>query len=241
MRSPGTSSRPVINIPAQILTLSVLLVFCFLVSEILSPEPNDKLFRLFALFPDRYFSEGKIQEGWITALWSLFTYSFLHRDWSHLLFNLAWLIVFGSIVARYMGTARFFLFYSFCAFGAALVYILINLGSGIPAIGASGAVFGIFGALVRFLLPGDYGGLVQSQPFDLKETLKNPRVLTIVSVILGIDILFALARGITGYGSIAWEAHLGGFFTGLLFFGMFGPPLRSASGGPGRVNYGEWR
>jgi hypothetical protein len=39
---------------------------------------------------------------------------------------------------------------------------------------------------------------------------------------------------------VAWQAHLGGFFAGLLLVGWFENPPLSPSGGPGNVDYGEW-
>ena len=41
--------------------------------------------------------------------------------------------------------------------------------------------------------------------------------------------------------NIAWVAHLGGFFVGLLLIGLLEKPPLSASGGPGHVDYGEWK
>jgi hypothetical protein len=41
--------------------------------------------------------------------------------------------------------------------------------------------------------------------------------------------------------NIAWVAHLGGFFAGLLLIGLLEKPPLSASGGPGHVDYGEWK
>lgn len=241
MRTLGTSSQPALNIPVQILFLSALLTLCFLASDILSLEKNNKLLHLFALFPKRYLGDWKSSIECLSALWSLVTYSLLHSNWNHLLFNVAWLVVFGSIVARFLGTARFFLFYFFCAFGAALVYILFNLESSYPAIGSSGAVFGLFGAMMRFLLPSNDQRFIRSQPCSLKKALQNRRALKMIAVFVGIDLMFAVGRGILGYDTVAWEAHLGGFMTGLLLFGWFAPTLRTSSGGPGRVDYGGWR
>ena len=119
-----------------------------------------------------------------------------------------------------------------------MVYTGLSLGSAFPAIGASGAVFGMVGAAMRFLFP--QGGLVGRLPRTLEKTLRDRRILAMLGVVLGVDLLFAAVGGITG-GAIAWQAHLGGFATGLLCFGWFAPPLRSASGGPGRREYGEWR
>ena len=238
---PSLKEKPAVNIPSQLLLLSALLIVCFLISDSLSPLDFAHTVRRFALYPDRYFGSGsEALGGSASALWSLFTYSLLHDGWEHLIFNLAWLVIFGSVIARHLGSTRFFLFYAFCAIAAALVYVLFHLRSGYPAIGASGAVFGMFGAMMRFLFP-ERGGILGEVPRSLEKTFRNRRVLTIIAVVLGIDLVFATVMGITGAGAIAWEAHLGGFLSGLLCFGLFAPPGRSRSGGPGGLDYGEWR
>ena len=226
---------PALNLPASILWLCGLLVACFLFADSLSSLEYRRILENFALFPDRYFNA---RHWGASALWSPLTYSLLHSGWEHLLFNLAWLLIFGSVVARCMGGRRFFAFYFFCALGAAVVYTLSSPASALPAIGASGAVFGMLGAATRFMFAG--GGFLGSRPRPLEKILRDRRILTMLAVILGIDLLFALVNGILG-NAVAWQAHLGGFGTGLLFFGWFAPPLRSASGGPGRRDYGEWR
>ena len=224
------TSPPASNIPPQILLLSALLILCFLVSDSLNPRQYIAVIERFALIPENIFYTP----------WSLVSYSFLHDGWEHLIFNLAWLIVFGSTIARHLGNVRFFLFFVFCAVLAGGSYTILHIGSNFPAIGASGAVFGMFGALMRFLFPPQ-GGILATQPQSIEKTLRNRQIFAIITVIIGIDLLFAIVSGILGSGTIAWEAHIGGFISGFVCFGWFAPPTRSVSGGPGNFNYGEWR
>lgn len=237
MRSPDfppTSPLPAVNIPSPILGLCGLLAVCFLATESLSTVDYRIVLGQFALIPDRYFNGP-----WdASMLWSPFTYSLLHQNWEHLLFNLMWLVIFGSLVARHMGWRRFLLFYFFCAFGAALVYTLLSWRH-VPAIGASGAVFGMVGAATRFLSAG--GGFISDAPRPLERILRDRRARAFTAVILGVDLAFALISGWLNGVGIAWQAHCGGFAAGLLLFGWFAPPLRSPSGGPGRREYGAWR
>lgn len=224
------TSPPVSNIPSQILLLSALFVLCFLVSNFLDPRQYIAVIERFALIPENIFY----------APWSLVSYSFLHDGWEHLIFNLAWFVIFGSTIARHLGSVRFYLFFAFCAVSAGGVYTILHIGSNFPAIGASGAVFGMFGALMRFLFPRQ-GGILAIQPQSIEKTLRNRQTSAIIAVIIGIDLLFAAISGILGSGIIAWEAHIGGFVAGFVCFGWFAPPARSTSGGPGNLNYGEWR
>jgi membrane associated rhomboid family serine protease len=78
---------------------------------------------------------------------------------------------------------------------------------------------------------------------SIRAALKNRNVLIFVGVWIGLNFLFG-PTGISPTGEaadIAWEAHLGGFFAGLLLFGLFDPIQASASGGPRNVDYGQWR
>lgn len=227
-----TSKTPpsVFNIPSKVLLLSALLILCFLLFDSLDSHQYIIAISRFALIPANV----------LHAPWTLVSYSFLHDGWEHLIFNLAWLVIFGSTIARYLGNVRFFLFFIFCTLSAGGIYVIFHIGSNFPAIGASGAAFGMFGALMRFLFPIQ-GGILSVQPQSLEKALKNRQTLTIVAVIIGIDLLFATVSGVLGNGVIAWEAHIGGFIAGLTCFGWFAPPTRSISGGPGNFNYGEWR
>ena len=57
-----------------------------------------------------------------------------------------------------------------------------------------------------------------------------------------LNVLFGLISVSPGGASlsVAWQAHLGGFFAGLLLIGWFENPPLSASGGPGNVDFGKW-
>lgn len=216
---------------------------------------------LAALFPARYTASPDgvyliFPGGWPADLWSLFSYTFLHANWMHLGFNAVWLLAFGTPVARRIGTVRFFLFYFLCGVIGAIAHILTHAGEIVPTVGASAAVSGLMGGAARFVfLDGGplgrlgrsfYGEVSRAEApraeASLRQALTDPRVLVFVGVWVGLNILFG-AAGLTVTGdmaSIAWEAHLGGFFAGLLAFGLFDPIRRSPSGGPGNVAYGEW-
>lgn len=81
------------------------------------------------------------------AIWQLFTYMFLHdpNGFTHILFNMLTLWMFGADVERTWGTKRFLEYYFLCGVGAAICVVLANLlfGSGGTTIGASGALFGV--------------------------------------------------------------------------------------------------
>ena len=102
---------------------------------------------------------------------------------------------------------------------------------------ASGAVSGIMAAAIRFVFqPGeslsgfslDTSGSYRAPSLPLFKTFQDRRTLRFILLWLAINLLTGLA-GIPlglGEGSIAWEAHLGGFFTGLVVFSWIDPPIQ---------------
>lgn len=84
--------------------------------------------------------------------WStLFTSMFLHGGWAHLGGNMLYLWIFGDNIEKAMGHVRFLVFYLVCGLAAGLAHIAFNSASGVPTVGASGAISGILGGyLVLF-------------------------------------------------------------------------------------------
>src|SRR4029450_6333517 len=78
--------------------------------------------------------------------WStLITSMFLHGGWMHLGGNMLYLWIFGDNLNKVMGQVRYFLFYIVCGLAAGLAHIAFNSGSGVPSVGASGAISGVLG------------------------------------------------------------------------------------------------
>lgn len=82
--------------------------------------------------------------------WRLFTAMFLHFDISHLLSNMLSLFAIGCIIEKAFGRGRFLLIYFGSGLGAGLASTFYHAWKGVPAVcaGASGAIFGLSGALV---------------------------------------------------------------------------------------------
>ena len=77
---------------------------------------------------------------------TIFTSMFLHAGWLHILGNMLYLWIFGDNVEDRLGHGRFLVFYLFCGAIAAIAQIVVNPGSTLPTIGASGAIAGVMGA-----------------------------------------------------------------------------------------------
>ena len=225
--------EPIFNVPASVIAALGLLTAVHVGLQLLPMAEANWTTLALAFIPARY--AGLAEElpgGLAAAVASFATYQLLHADITHLLVNGAWLLAFGSAVARRVGAMRFFLFATLCGAGGALMFLVFRWGELVPVVGASGAVSGLMAAALRFFFgAADRGDLdqLQSAPatvplISLAETLTNRRILTVVVVWVIINFVMAVAVPASiSAGGIAWEVHLGGFLVGLLTFGAFDP------------------
>ena len=230
-------SEPIFNVPAVVIASVVVLVLVHVLRAfVLTDEQDIKFLLTFAFIPARYGELAYALPGGFGAeLWTFFTYAFLHADIMHLGLNLAWLLPFGTALARRFGAWRYVVFMLVMAAIGALAHLVSNLGAAIPMIGASAAVSGAMAAAMRFVFQqgGPLGVFRQTADeayrvpaASLGATLRDPRFLLFLVVWLGLNALFGL--GTVSFGTeagqgIAWQAHVGGFFAGLLLFDAFDP------------------
>ncbi len=226
-RPPVDESRePILRAPPIVTWLILAFVAVHVVSAFLPDEQYTYLITTFALTPERFAMYGLGGAGSFSdtamAFVPFLTYGFLHGDFVHLTFNVLWFLIFATAVARRVGTARFLALSLISALGAAIVHLAFHWGSPVPVIGASGAVSGLMGAAFRFIFidPDPATTPVwppRRLPLTSRPVLLASAVWVVLNVVLG---LTGFAPG--GFGhAIAWEAHIGGFFTGLLIFPPF--------------------
>lgn len=155
---------------------------------------------------------------------TLLTYMFFHADILHLAGNMLFLWVFGDNVEDAMGHFRFLVFYLACGVFAGLVHAWIDPGSGVPLIGASGAVAGVIAAYL-VLHPR-----VRVWVLALKAIPLRISAFFALGVWIAIQVIMViLARVAPGdMGPVAWWAHIGGLVAGavlVLFLRRPGVPL----------------
>lgn len=167
-------------------------------------------------------------------VWSFVTYSLLHANLSHIGFNVLWLLPFGSALARRFGAVRFFTFMAVTAVAGAAAHLVTHEHALAPMIGASASVSGAMAAAIRFAFVrgsflsfnrGDADEAARVPALPLMRSLRDPRVIGFLAVWFGVNIIFgvgSIAIGAEG-ASVAWQAHIGGFFAGLLLFSLFDP------------------
>lgn len=223
--------QPILNAPSVVVWLLGLFVIIHFARTQLSDVQDGWLIELLAFIPARLAAGGsEFYGGQEAAITQFLTHMFLHGDATHLLVNSAWLLAFGTSVARRTGPVRFVAFFLLCGIGGALFYLACNAGLRSPMIGASGAISGLMGASFRFLfgplreLDGEAiaGEAMQPPLLSLGDTLRERRILAVIVGWTLLNVLFAWgAAGMLDGINIAWEAHVGGFYMGLLTFGYF--------------------
>lgn len=226
-----SSREPIFNVPAVVIGLVALFVAVHLGRELLSERDETWVILAFAFIPARY---GELAASLPGAPWAgplaFVSHTLLHGDMMHLVINSAWLLAVGTPIARRMSGWLFVAFAAVCGAGGALLFLLVHPGLATPMVGASGAISGLMAATFRlmFAVEDDYGrqvlreNAVAAPRLSLRSTFTRRQPLVAIAVWVVVNLVAALAfSGWGGGGSIAWEAHLGGFFTGLLAFELF--------------------
>jgi len=214
---PIRDSNPSRNYPVVNTTIIVLNVFFFMLEMTAGGDLNRVLF-YYGLVPARYsVPELSIHFGLFEQALPFLSFMFLHGGFWHLLGNMWFLYIFGDNVEDELGHLRYIFFYLLCGWASGLTHFLFNFYSEVPTIGASGAIAGVMGAYL-LLYP-------------------RARVLTLVPIIfipyffeipaaffLGVWFLFqfvSAAFSDPNVAGIAWWAHIGGFFFGMVFLKVF--------------------
>lgn len=168
-------------------------------------------------------SQNRLAEG---AYWLIGLHMFAHGGLVHLAFNGVALLALGPAVMDRLGPlsprslAAFLML--FFASGLVGLGLWLALSDTVPMLGASGAIFGLLGFILR--QPDPFGDRIALVSHDMARAF-----WTLLKLHIPLLVVFAipLLLGSSAFG-LAWEAHLGGFIAGLL---LHGPILRVAGVG----------
>lgn len=151
------------------------------------------VFVVTSIRPDLVFQLGLSLDGLRSHPWTIVTNMFVHANFSHIFSNMLTLYFFGSYLIGLIGEKKFFLVYALGGLLGNVVYLfLANPFS--TAVGASGAVFAVGGALM----------------------VLRPKITVLLFGIVPVPLWAAVIGGffIISPG-IAWQAHLGGLALGV--------------------------
>ncbi|MEO9320675.1 MAG: rhomboid family intramembrane serine protease [Nitrososphaera sp.] len=176
------------GLPVVVIALVVLNIAAYLVSIDASYGISKRALLNYAFVPAYLFSDPS------RAILTIFTSMFLHANVAHIALNMMALVAVGRYVEASLGHWRFLLIYVISGVAAALLFGAVQFGLSDPSthlVGASGAISGIIGTSVILGNRGAFGWFA-------------------MQLILGF-----VSLGGTGFGGIAFMAHVGGFLAGI--------------------------
>jgi len=197
---PIRDENPSHSFPIITVLIIVLCSLVFFLEVSLPPAQAELFIEDYALYP------GAVDMvGWLRTFPRLVSSMFLHGGWAHLIGNMWFLWIFGDNIEDFLGHFGFLIFYLGTGILAGLTHVLMNAGSDIPTIGASGAISGVLGAYI-FLHP-------------------RIRVRTLITLGFYFDVVRIPAIYFLGFWfvaqlmgmdpGVAYGAHIGGFVAGL--------------------------
>jgi membrane associated rhomboid family serine protease len=211
---PIYDDNPALGKPLLVITIIAVCIIIWFWQSGLSYQDNNTVIINFGLTPKVFLS------GPLLSFFTLFTSMFMHGGFMHLAGNMLYLWIFGDNIEGALGHFRFVIFYFLCGTAAAFTQILSAPDSTIPMIGASGAVSGVLGAYLIFYPRARIRTFVFLGIFIT--FLRLPAIL-----LLGFWILVQVISAVIsnpGSPGVAWFAHLGGFFMGMLLAPLLKKP-----------------
>jgi membrane associated rhomboid family serine protease len=169
---------------------------------------GDQFIAHWAFVPARFSAQP-----WTNAA-TIFSAMFMHAGWMHLFGNMLFLWVFGDNVEDRLGHVQFLIFYLLAGLAATFAQYALSPESGVPNIGASGAIAGVLGAYILMFPEGRVNVLLGRQIVPMP-----------AFAVLGLWIVFQLISGVgtiantadnANAGGVAYMAHIGGFVAGLV-------------------------
>jgi membrane associated rhomboid family serine protease len=192
-RVNAAARPPIFNLPPATKGLILANVIVFALMLLMPGALADELTGLLGFVPARYAAPD------LPALVDPITYQFIHGGFAHIGINMLSLAAFGAGVEQRLGRARFIVFYLVCGIAGAFAEWAIDPASQDVMVGASAAISGLFGGILRF-------GVFR----------RGFWMLVVLWLVMNV------VAGVSGMGAegapVAWVAHIGGFAAGLLLY-----------------------
>ena len=147
---------------------------------------------------------------------ALLTSLFLHGGFMHLAGNMLFLWIYGDNVEHRLGPARYLVAYLGTGILATLSHAVLDFGSVIPMVGASGAISGVLGFYFIWFPRNRVRLWIMLFPFFMNVIYAPARLVLGMYLIVDNLLPFLATRG-AGGGGVAYGAHIGGFIGGLAY------------------------
>ena len=180
-----------------------------------SLEQQAAIDNAFALVPQRFNPNSPDHYvNWIDALGALFGHAFLHIAWWHAGLNAFFFFLLGRLPALRLGAWRFVIVFFAGALLGGVAFIARHWNTDAVAVGASGAVCGVFSAYFLALRP------------TWRQAVADPVIRSSFGSLFFLNVVLMGVVSELGWFPIAWEAHLGGFVGGALAYIALAPRYR---------------
>jgi rhomboid family protein len=205
--SDDDSQRRTLPVVTYILIINNVLFFLVELSA------GDQFIQKWAFIPARFSADP------VGNSVTIFTAMFMHGGWLHLFSNMLFLWIFGDNVEDRFGHVQFLIFYLLVGLAATFAQFALSPESTVPNVGASGAIAGVLGSYI-LLFPQTRVNVLLG-----RQIVAMPAV-----VVLGLWIVLQLFSGVgsiahtdetANVGGVAYMAHIGGFFAGLILTFLF--------------------
>ncbi|MEM7444603.1 MAG: rhomboid family intramembrane serine protease [Pseudomonadota bacterium] len=199
--------QPMFNVPPVTLWAAGAITAVFAFIQVAPSDWANWIVFHFALLPER------LVLAWADPLGpyaffgfgGLLLHTLVHVDWAHWALNTGFLVAFGAVCERVFGPRRYILLLLVATLAGSAAQLIAEWGTDFIMFGASGAVAGCFAGACRLMIGSP-------------DPRRRRTGWSLLIFLVGTNILFAVVGGaIFGVsGSIAWQAHLGGFVGGWL-------------------------
>jgi membrane associated rhomboid family serine protease len=218
---PFRDNIPSRTIPVINVSLIVANVLVFFYELSLGGRGLERLIAHYGVVPAAVLAWPRSDASFTAMALPFFTSMFLHGGWLHLIGNMWYLWIFGDNVEDRLGHFIYLVFYLLCGIGAGIVHTILNAGTRIPSVGASGAIAGVLGA---YVVSYPFARVLTLVPiFVFLQVIEIPALL-VLGLWFVMQFLYgtaSLAATAPNAGGVAWWAHVGGFIIGIILVGLF--------------------
>ncbi|MCS6986780.1 MAG: rhomboid family intramembrane serine protease [Sphingomonadaceae bacterium] len=175
---------------------------------------SDRLAFAWGLVPGRLWAGAAASPGGLPPPVTLLSYAFVHGGLVHLALNLVFLVWIGRQIEWLLGAGRVLLLFAAGAVAGGLLEAVARPSSGVPVVGASGAVSALFATYVLL-----YARAPEAPARILGVSLSDDtvRALRLAALWIGLQLVLGAVLNRPGEPGIAVWAHVGGFLAGLAY------------------------
>ena len=207
---------PVSDDDSQRRTLPVvtyILIIINVVFFLVELSAGDQVIQKWAFIPARFSADP------VGNAATILTAMFMHGGWLHLFSNMLFLWIFGDNVEDRFGHVQFLIFYLLVGLAATFAQFALSPESTVPNVGASGAIAGVLGSYI-LLFPQTRVNVLLGRQIVATPALVVLCLWIVLQLFSGVGSI-AYTDETANVGGVAYMAHIGGFFAGLILTYVF--------------------